>query len=287
MVIRKRLIIWLIKAYIKRSGRSIVVSFFVGLVVFFLIIGLYRFIPRPSFTRTNAIGIAGTYTIQTLPSSIIGKIGFGLTTVSEDGAISPGLASSWDIRDGGKTYVFLLDKDLAFNDGKKLESNDIQYGFSQASVERPDKHTIIYKLKEPYAPFLITVSEPVFRKGIIGTGDYKIRSFVLNGDYVKSMTIVSKKEPRVIEHYTFYPSQEALKLAILLGEVSQAKGLFDTSYKHIQLGSFPNGEINRSTNYQKLVTVFYNTKDSLLSDKKIRNALSFSLPNSFNFNILI
>ncbi len=282
MVIRKRLIIWLVKAYLKKSGRSLVLSFFVGLVVFFLLIILLQFISWPFLnTKTNAIGIAGTHTIQTLPSSILDKLGYGLTIVSEDGVITPGLASSWEIKDNGKTYIFHLQKESVFHDGKKVESSDIQYGFSQASVERPNKLTIIYKLKDPYAPFLVTVSEPVFRKGFIGTGRYKVKNIVLNGDFIKSMTIVSRKGPRVVEQYIFYTNQETLKLALLLGEISQAHGLTDTSYKNIKLQTFPNSTVMQSTNYHKLITLFYNTKDSLLSDKKMRNALSLALPESF------
>lgn len=282
MVIRKRLIIWLIKAYLKKSGRSLVLSFFAGLIVFFLLIILLRFIPWPfPTTKTQAIGMAGSYTIQTLPSSILEKFGYGLTIVREDGTITPGIASSWEIRDGGKTYIFHLQKDITFHDGKRVESNDIQYRFSQVSVERPDTYTIVYKLKDPYAPFLVTVSEPVFRKGVIGTGSYKVKNIVLNGDFIKSMAIISRREPRIVEQHIFYTNQETLKLALLLGEISQAQGLSDTSYKKIQLHAFPNSKIVQSTNYQKLVTLFYNTKDSLLSDKKVRNALSLSLPDSF------
>ena len=282
MVIRKRLIIWLIKAYLKKSGKSLVLSFFAGLVVFFLLVTLLRFIPWPFLTtKTKAIGISGTYTMPTLPSSILQKIGFGLTVVRKDGIITPGLANSWEIKDGGKTYIFHLQKNVKFHDGKKVESNDIQYGFSQVAVERPDKYTIIYKLKDPYAPFLVTVSEPVFRKGFIGTGSYKVKNIVLNGDFIKSMTIVSRQGPRIVEQYIFYTNQETLKLALLLGEISQAQGLSDRSYKKIQFHTFPNSEVIQSTNYQKLVTLFYNTKDSFLSDKKARNALSLSLPDSF------
>ena len=282
MVIRKRLIIWLVKAYLKKSGKPLVLSFFAGLIIFFLLIIPVKLVPWPFLTtKTNAIGIAGTYTMPTLPSSILAKLGYGLTIVREDGIINPGLAQSWEIKDGGKTYIFHLQKDVTFHDGKKFESNDIQYRFSQVAVERPDKYTIVYKLKDPYAPFLVTVSDPVFRKGFIGTGSYKVKNIVLNGNFIKSMTIVSKNGPRVTEQYIFYTNQETLKLAFLLGEISQAYGLSDTSYKNIKLQTFPNSTVIESTNYQKLITLFYNTKDSLLSDKKIRNALSFSLPESF------
>lgn len=303
MVIRKRLIIWLIKAYIKKSGKSIVLSFFIGLIVFFLIITVIQLIPRSIFTaKTQAIGIAGTYTIQTLPPSILEKIGLGLTTVNEKSVVVPGLASSWEIKDSGKTYTFHLRQDISFHDGKKLKSTDIEYGFSQVSVERPDIHTITYQLKEQYAPFLVTVSDPVFKNGFIGAGDYKVRNIVLNGNFVKSIRIGSKKPPRVVEEYVFYPSQDALRLAYLLGEVSQVQGLSDTEYKNIKIQSFPNVKITRTIHHEKLVTLFYNTKDPKLSDKKLRNALSFSLPdqlpygqrvyvpyppNSFYFNPII
>src|SRR5471030_1274736 len=102
-VIRKRLIFWLIKAYIKKSGKTILFSFLAGLIIFFaaLFFGKYYSYIIP-FSHTDTIGIVGAYTQDTLPSEITGKLSSGLTTIAPDGTIEPGLASSWDVLDNGK-----------------------------------------------------------------------------------------------------------------------------------------------------------------------------------------
>src|ERR1700733_2877773 len=103
-VIRKRLIFWLIKAYIKKSGKTILFSFLFGLFIFFavLLIGKYYSHIVP-FSREETIGLVGAYGEDSLPTEITGKISSGLTTISPSGTIEPGLASSWDVLDNGKT----------------------------------------------------------------------------------------------------------------------------------------------------------------------------------------
>jgi peptide/nickel transport system substrate-binding protein len=48
------------------------------------------------------------------------------------------------------------------------------------------------------------------------------------------------------------------------------------------LNSFTNATVTESIDYSKLITIFYNTQDKDLSDKKLREALSYSIPDSFS-----
>ncbi len=65
---------------------------------------------------------------DTYSYTVISKIMIGLTqfTESDSGELSlkPGLAKSWDIREGGKEYVFYLDERAKWSDGRELRAQD-------------------------------------------------------------------------------------------------------------------------------------------------------------------
>lgn len=282
IVFRRRLIFWLIKAYIKKAGKTIFLSFFLGLITFFLLVFASRYFAKYiPITKKVSIGISGAYTLDNLPPYIVKQISRGLTYVADDGSIKPDLASSWEVLKGGKVYIFHLRPNQYFSDRRKVTSDTINYDFSDVSIERPDKYTIVYKLKDAYAPFLITVSKPVLRGKFEGVGEYQIEDVKLNGNFIQSLTLSAVKNKFDTIHYLFYPSDEAVKMALLLGEVSNVKGLSSTILRQMTLSTFPNITITKQVNYSRLVTIFYNTSDSTLSDKKIRLGLSYALPNTF------
>ncbi|HEX8932110.1 MAG TPA: ABC transporter substrate-binding protein [Patescibacteria group bacterium] len=284
IIFRRRLIFWLIKAYIKKSGKTILFSFALGLIIFFTFVVSSRYFARivPVYKKVS-IGVVGAYHQDNLPPIITNKFSRGLTTVASDDSIKPDLAHDWQIKDSGKTYIFHLKQNEYFSDGSNVTSSNITYNFSDVETQRPDKYTIIYKLKDPYAPFLVTVSRGVFEKGYIGVSDYKIEDMELNGNFVQSLTMVSVKNRFDTIRFQFYPTQEALKLAFLLGEVSEAGGLTTADYNGYTLTNNHNIVLTKNINYSHLVTLFYNTNDSVLSDKLVRIALSYALPDQYEY----
>ena len=82
--------------------------------------------------------------------------------------IIPDLAHSWEVAKDGKTYTFLLRKDVQFHDGAELTAEDVKATFDRivkppqgVSIPRsilfkavneitaPDKYTVQFKLAEP------------------------------------------------------------------------------------------------------------------------------------------
>jgi peptide/nickel transport system substrate-binding protein len=281
-VIRTRLWFWLVKAYIKRWGKLMALFFFLGLCIFFLLLYYYPLIIRViPFERKTVIGLTGAYTVDNIPEIIQNKISRGLTRVDNDASIKPDLALKWEILDKGKTYIFHLKKNIEFSNGTPFIADNIQYSFSDVKVTHPDSYTIEFRLKNPYAPFLVTVSKPIFYKSYIGIGDYIINNIELNGNFIKSIQLTSRNNKYKTLAYIFYSSTEALKISFALGEITSATGLSQTDIQTPNILSSPNFLLDKVTDYRHLVTLFYNTEDSLLSDKKIRDGLSYALPDDF------
>ncbi len=282
IIIRKRLLYWVIKEYIKRSRKTISISFLVGIAVFFILTLFSGTIAsRIPVGKRESIGIIGAYTLDKLPSSLLEHLSRGLTRIEKDGTPRPDVAKSWKIKDDGKTYEFLLQDNVFFTDGSVLFSNQVEYHYSDVAVMRPDKKRIIFKLKQPYAPFLVSVASPIFKKGFVGVSEYKIKDIVLNGNFVKSVTLVSSKNKYESKRYEFYPTENALKLALALGEVTKATGLTNSAFKNTTFESFQNLKVKKTIDTTHLATLFFNTQNKILSEKRLRQALSYALPNSF------
>ncbi len=107
-----------------------------------------------------------------------------LLKFNHDGTkILPDLAESWEQKDD-VTYSFKLRQGVKFHNvppvnGRELTSEDVKYSIERqmtdqpgkfqhayfflgklASIQTPDKYTIVFKTKEPYAPFLNYIANP-------------------------------------------------------------------------------------------------------------------------------
>ena len=282
IVLRKRLIFWLVKAYLKRWGKNIIYFFAIGLFVFFILkIALGSFIAHFPFVEKETIGMVGPYAVDSLPDEILKKISKGLTKTLVDGKVAPDIAEKWKISPNGKGYAIYLKKNLEFSDGTSVTSDSIKYDFSDVSVLRPDKYTIVFNLKDTYSPFLVTLTRPIFKKGVVGLGDYKVKRIKLNGNFAETIELYSEKLKKALIYQILYPNSSSLKTAFVMGEVSKIVGLTDIEYKNTNLKSFKNVNIEKKTNYDRLVTLFYNTKDSVVSSKTLREGLWYSMPDDF------
>jgi peptide/nickel transport system substrate-binding protein len=279
---RRRLILWLLKAYLKKWRRTILISFGLGLVVFFLLKFVVNyFIPLMPFTQEQTIGMVGAYDVDNLPAVILSKVSKGLVYAGPDDLPKPDLAKSWEIKNDGKTYVFHLKDNIVFSDGTKLTSDHVKYDFTDVTTQRPDKNTIIFNLKSSYSPFLLTVSRPIFKDGFVGVGDYKVHAMNLNGSFVQSISLFVNKGHNQEITYQFYPTEEALKTAFVLGDINEIIGVRSLGFNSKSLTDFKQVNISKGINYSQLVTLFYKTQDKDLSDKRLRESLAYAMPDTF------
>ena len=132
------------------------------------------------------------------------------TLVWKDGnGYTPGLARSWKYDPVNQSFIFELQKDVKWHDGKPFSSEDVVFTVEYfkkhpyqwvpmeavAGAEADGPERVIIKLKEPYAPFLAYVggTMPIIPKHIwekveepsrfadptafIGTGPYRFVDF--------------------------------------------------------------------------------------------------------------
>ena len=122
--------------------------------------------------------------------------------------IYPMLAKSWEISRDGREYIFSLREGVKFHHGKELDSGDVKYSIERVmnpatksprayafrwvdSIQVIDKYHIKIRLKEPFAPFLTTLTvhtcaiipagwEPTGMKPAPGTGPFVFKSIMPN-----------------------------------------------------------------------------------------------------------
>ena len=163
-----------------------------------------------------------------------------------------------------------------------MESSSINYNFEDVVVKRPAKHVIVFELKDKYSPFLVTLANhKVYKNNLIGVSPYKINKVKKKDEFIRSIELINTKSNEKIE-YIFYDTQDALKHAYVLGEVTSIIDINDLDYQgKIALDNFNNTKASKNINFNKIVTIFFNNSDPTVSDKKIRRALAYSLPENF------
>lgn len=108
---------------------------------------------------------------------ILNNVYEGLLAADSHGRIVPRLAQSYTISPDGLTYTFRLRRGVRFHNGREMTAGDVKFSFERLmapetqysrisdwkpvqSVEAPDPHTVVIRLKAPYAPFLAAVADP-------------------------------------------------------------------------------------------------------------------------------
>ena len=257
----------LILAYLSKFKGIIILGIILGITIFLLINLL---LPRLTQGKKEIIGITGRYRPNELPEEILYNLSKGLTKL-ENFSIEPDLAVSWESPDRGKTWIFKLRDDIYWQDGTKLTSHDITYDFSDVAIERPDDNTLIFILeKGPYSPFPTVLTKPVFKKGLLGTGEWNVKKLSVINTYVQELVLTKDKD---ILYYKFFPTIDRTKLAYKLGKIDQIADVLDPS----PFDTWNNSVISSYYDDSQVVTLFFNTQDGFLSEKSLRQALLYAI----------
>lgn len=258
----------LIKAFISRFKLVILLSVFLGAGLFLL---LNVVIPRLVNSKVEKIAVVGRYTTTQIPFSILSHIGEGLTHMDSHGIPQPALAKSWETTDNGKTWKFELVDGKVWQDGTPVTSQSIQYSFENVEIQTPDPKTIIFKLIDPFSPFPTVVSKPTFKKGLLGSGKWKVTNITLSGGVVSQLRLSNAEGHTKL--FRFYPTQERAKLGFKLGHVDQIIDLVDAE----PFSDWPSVEVISDVNEKRFVAVFFNLNNEAVGEKTSRQALSYAI----------
>lgn len=169
-----------------------------------------------TFADPGALNPALTTSVPT--HIVTGPMFNGL--VAHDFAFNPvpDLAERWSLSDDGRMYTFELARHALWHDGRPVSAADVQFTFAEVllkyhgrtrtalgqnleAVEARDAHTVAFRFKEPYAPFLAlvdVVNAPILPRhvyaegeltkhpansGPVGSGPFKFKEWV-RGDHI-------------------------------------------------------------------------------------------------------
>ena len=108
----------------------------------------------------------------------------GLMKATPEGDLIPDLAESYVVSEDGLTYTFTLRNELVWHDGTPITSNDIAYTIEKVrdpglaiksprraswegvEVATPDARTVVFTIKQPYAPFLENTTMGILPKHV-------------------------------------------------------------------------------------------------------------------------
>jgi peptide/nickel transport system substrate-binding protein len=277
---------WIFSSFIKKHYRNLIIGIIFGVAAFYAEPKLIRYIP---LNTTIYIGRVGNYSVQALPLDIQQKISRGLTKINPDGSTSVDVAQTMSVSDDGKIFTFTLNPSVSWSNGVHLTSKDVGLSLSDVAISYPSDETITFTLTEPFSPFPIITSQPIlkkitgkwpFKKTVItGLSDYQISNLVTVDLHIRSLTL--KSHSQTIQ-YRFYPTETDAITAFKLGQIDTLEYV-STPY----LKDWSNVKIQAVQASKRYLALFFNTKNSDLQDKTIRQLLSYSTPKNAQLDRVI
>lgn len=263
----------IIHFYKRYKIRILVIIFFLTLTSVLLIktnifLGLYS-------KKTITEGVVGTYTMDSLPVVVTSLLSQPLVSIDKSGSPSGSLAESWKSDSQAKVWELKI-KELNWTDGTKILAEDLEVALPEVKVKARTSNTLEFKLADSFSPFPSMLTKPVFKSVTgLGTGPYFIDRVEKDQIFIREIFLKSKvKElPDVI--IKFYRDDKTARNALKIGEVQSLLGISDVSEFEKERPFI----LYNKPNFNRIVAIFFNTKDPILSDRNFRLALSFGAPS--------
>lgn len=241
----------------------------------------------------------------------------GLLTHDTDGNLLPLLAKQVSISEDGLTYTITLRDDIFFHDGTPVTADDVLFtiesardpliksnkraAFEGVTTETPNKETVVFHLKDAYAPFEENLTLGILPKHIwknvsadafslarantepIGAGAYRLlgtekdTSGVPTTYTFEAFKTGAEKKPFISSLIlSFYPTEEAAKKALERGEIDSLASIAPIDAEELTQKGY---RIERAT-LPRIFGVFWNQNDSpVLAYPEVRKALAVAIDN--------
>jgi peptide/nickel transport system substrate-binding protein len=258
---------------------------------------------------------------QTTPTAIVGgKIYESLLRYDLNLKPIPGLAKSWEISPDGKTYTFRLQENVKWHDGAPFTADDVVFSAKKYLVEmhprsRPimqraedvvavDPHTVVFKLKEPFAPFIMAwepSTAPIVPKHIydgtdyranpanqkpVGTGPFKLAEWV-RGSHIHLVRFDDywqKGKPYLDDiYYRVLPDASARVVAMETGQAHLAAFADIETFEVPRLQALPHLEMT-TKGYEylaQMVWLDFNLRKPPMNDRRFRQAVYYAMDRNF------
>lgn len=270
---------WFAVGFFKKNLRQLAVSFVIGFFLLIVYIAFFPYITTFFQSRSEKIGVVGRYTLSTLPDEIKIELSNPLLTISPKGEIIPILIKSYELLNDNKTYRLYLKTNILWADGDTFTARDIHFNFKSVEQKIIDDWTVELRLHQPLSTFPAYLTKPLFKDNLVGiAGIYELGDYRMKEGALISMKFLQNKKNLPFKTYLFYDTENKLINAYKKGEINQ----FTTNKKNISdvFANWKNTRITRTVNYSQILTLFFNTENKLFSEKDMRQALVYGLPES-------
>ena len=259
------------------------------------------------------------------PSLMVsGQIYEGLLRYDEKLQPQPSLAESWQISDDGLTYTFHLKQNALWHDGKPTTSDDVVFTTTDflmktqprhrntmkyvSEVTAPDAYTVVFKMKQPYDPFIRAFSYggmPIVPRHIyegteyvtnpandtpIGTGPFKFAEWK-KGSYiklVKNPDYHDAGKPYLDEiYYHIIPDAASRSVAYETGKVAVLPGGSVENFDIPRVAKLPNTcTTEKGWEYAAPLSFLWLNNRVPMDNPKFRQAIMYALDREFAREVL-
>ncbi len=241
---------------------------------------------------------------------VIQQIFDQLVEMGAGNEVEPGLATSWESSNGGKTWTFKL-REAEFSNGEPVTGEDVKFSLERFAdpevnvsyptlgeaikeVEVVNPHEVKVDLSRVDGAFLDNIAmfaaaiEPkkvveevgdkAFAEHPVGSGPFEVKSYVRG----QATTLVPnphywrKGEPYLEEVvFEFVPDANTRVLKVRSGEADVADAIPYNQVESLEASGEVTVEVAKALSW---TSIFLNLKKPPLGDKKIRQALNYATP---------